>query len=314
MAIALSQSGVTPEIASVLAAMRRTGARTLAVTNDPDSMLAEVAELVYPLARLRVRGGAGGRVEADGERRHPRAGVLRGRPSARPNCEHRFRQRPTGHRLRRARVFRSGGSHAWAASRGAMASGCSPMAGVDPPLPSGCTERRQHDSRDDPGTAASPRAGAGARNESRRSDRPDQDHSDALASAQRRRSGARCRVSSERRPRRSRCRLSPPAVAWGCGFDGEMASLDRGHALREVAVADDPGELLLGGSIPAAVHRLRMSPYLGGRPSRTSCGSWKHICVVQGTRCEEPKSRPSTPVGVSEDVVGPPVIAAIIYV
>lgn len=49
LAIALSQSGATPEIASVLAAMKRTGACALAITNDPDSKLAAVADVVYPL-------------------------------------------------------------------------------------------------------------------------------------------------------------------------------------------------------------------------------------------------------------------------
>ncbi len=49
LAIALSQSGATPEIVSVLAAMGRTGACTVAVTNDPDSMLASVADFAYPL-------------------------------------------------------------------------------------------------------------------------------------------------------------------------------------------------------------------------------------------------------------------------
>ena len=49
LAIALSQSGATPEITTVLASMARTGARTIAITNDPCSPLAHVPDLVYPL-------------------------------------------------------------------------------------------------------------------------------------------------------------------------------------------------------------------------------------------------------------------------
>ena len=49
LAIALSQSGATPEITTVLASMARTGARTIAITNDPCSPLARVPDLVYPL-------------------------------------------------------------------------------------------------------------------------------------------------------------------------------------------------------------------------------------------------------------------------
>lgn len=49
LAIALSQSGATPEIVSVLAAMGSAGARTVAVTNDPESKLAAAADFVYAL-------------------------------------------------------------------------------------------------------------------------------------------------------------------------------------------------------------------------------------------------------------------------
>lgn len=44
LAVAVSQSGHTPEIIDVLAAMRARGARTLAVTNDADSPLAAAAD------------------------------------------------------------------------------------------------------------------------------------------------------------------------------------------------------------------------------------------------------------------------------
>jgi glucosamine--fructose-6-phosphate aminotransferase (isomerizing) len=49
VAIGLSQSGATPEIATVLSTMRRSGARTVAVTNAPDSVVADAAEVVYAL-------------------------------------------------------------------------------------------------------------------------------------------------------------------------------------------------------------------------------------------------------------------------
>jgi glucosamine--fructose-6-phosphate aminotransferase (isomerizing) len=49
VAIGLSQSGATPEIATVLSTMRRSGARTLAVTNAPESAVADAAEIVYAL-------------------------------------------------------------------------------------------------------------------------------------------------------------------------------------------------------------------------------------------------------------------------
>ncbi len=47
--IAVSQSGRTPEIASVLRKASSSGARTIAVTNDADSPLAEVADAVVAL-------------------------------------------------------------------------------------------------------------------------------------------------------------------------------------------------------------------------------------------------------------------------
>jgi glucosamine--fructose-6-phosphate aminotransferase (isomerizing) len=48
--IAVSQSGQTPEIVEVVDRARRNGARTLAITNDPASPLASVADLVVDLA------------------------------------------------------------------------------------------------------------------------------------------------------------------------------------------------------------------------------------------------------------------------
>jgi glucosamine--fructose-6-phosphate aminotransferase (isomerizing) len=47
--IAVSQSGRTPEIATVLDRARGSGARTIAITNDPGSPLAEVADAVVCL-------------------------------------------------------------------------------------------------------------------------------------------------------------------------------------------------------------------------------------------------------------------------
>jgi len=44
LAVAISQSGRTPEIATVLDRYREAGARTVAVTNDPDSPLAQSAD------------------------------------------------------------------------------------------------------------------------------------------------------------------------------------------------------------------------------------------------------------------------------
>lgn len=49
LAIALSQSGRTPEIDFTLHAMRDAGARTVAITNDPSSPLASSADLTLPL-------------------------------------------------------------------------------------------------------------------------------------------------------------------------------------------------------------------------------------------------------------------------
>jgi glucosamine--fructose-6-phosphate aminotransferase (isomerizing) len=47
--IAVSQSGQTPEIASVLERAGRSGARTIAITNDPESPLADIANAVIDL-------------------------------------------------------------------------------------------------------------------------------------------------------------------------------------------------------------------------------------------------------------------------
>jgi glucosamine--fructose-6-phosphate aminotransferase (isomerizing) len=49
LAIAVSQSGRTPEIVTVLERMKNNGARTVAVTNGPDSPLAELAEATIDL-------------------------------------------------------------------------------------------------------------------------------------------------------------------------------------------------------------------------------------------------------------------------
>ncbi|HEY7455587.1 MAG TPA: SIS domain-containing protein [Thermoleophilaceae bacterium] len=50
LAIGISQSGRTPEIAAVLERYRRAGARTLAITNDPGSPLAGSADAAIALA------------------------------------------------------------------------------------------------------------------------------------------------------------------------------------------------------------------------------------------------------------------------
>src|SRR5438067_2796795 len=47
--IGISQSGASPDVGSVLAEARRQGRPTLALTNDPSSPLATVAEHVLPL-------------------------------------------------------------------------------------------------------------------------------------------------------------------------------------------------------------------------------------------------------------------------
>lgn len=49
LAIALSQSGRTPEVDLTLRAMRIAGARTVAITNDPSSPLADTADITLPL-------------------------------------------------------------------------------------------------------------------------------------------------------------------------------------------------------------------------------------------------------------------------
>ena len=49
LAVAVSQSGHTPEIVDVLRTVRGAGAAGVAVTNDPDSPLAEAADAVIPL-------------------------------------------------------------------------------------------------------------------------------------------------------------------------------------------------------------------------------------------------------------------------
>jgi glutamine---fructose-6-phosphate transaminase (isomerizing) len=50
LAVGISQSGRTPEIRTVLDAYARAGARTLAITNDPDSPLAQSADCSLALA------------------------------------------------------------------------------------------------------------------------------------------------------------------------------------------------------------------------------------------------------------------------
>ncbi len=47
--VAVSQSGAGPDVAEVVDAARGAGAATLAITNEPSSLLASVAELVLPL-------------------------------------------------------------------------------------------------------------------------------------------------------------------------------------------------------------------------------------------------------------------------
>jgi glutamine---fructose-6-phosphate transaminase (isomerizing) len=49
LAVGISQSGRTPEITTVLERYRRAGARTVAVTNDPESPLASAASASIPL-------------------------------------------------------------------------------------------------------------------------------------------------------------------------------------------------------------------------------------------------------------------------
>jgi glucosamine--fructose-6-phosphate aminotransferase (isomerizing) len=49
LVIAISQSGASPDVVGVLAAARRQGAPTLAITNEPDSPLADAAEFVIAL-------------------------------------------------------------------------------------------------------------------------------------------------------------------------------------------------------------------------------------------------------------------------
>lgn len=49
LVVGLSQSGFTPEITDTVAALRQAGARTIAVTNDDQSPLADTAELTLPL-------------------------------------------------------------------------------------------------------------------------------------------------------------------------------------------------------------------------------------------------------------------------
>ena len=48
--LALSQSGRTPDVVDYVERTRRSGAFTVAVTNDPDSALAAAAEAVLPLS------------------------------------------------------------------------------------------------------------------------------------------------------------------------------------------------------------------------------------------------------------------------
>ena len=49
LAIAISQSGASPDVVAVLTEARRQGRPTLAITNDPASPLAEAAEWTLPL-------------------------------------------------------------------------------------------------------------------------------------------------------------------------------------------------------------------------------------------------------------------------
>src|SRR5205085_9187074 len=49
LVVALSQSGATPEIETVLARLRAAGARTIAIVNEPDSAVARAADLVMVL-------------------------------------------------------------------------------------------------------------------------------------------------------------------------------------------------------------------------------------------------------------------------
>jgi glucosamine--fructose-6-phosphate aminotransferase (isomerizing) len=49
LAVALSQSGRTPEIVDVLGRLRRAGATTLAITNDPAAPIADAADMVVDL-------------------------------------------------------------------------------------------------------------------------------------------------------------------------------------------------------------------------------------------------------------------------
>ena len=86
-----SQSGGSPDLAEVLRVARESGALTLAVTNDPDSPLAQAAELSH---RRRRRARAGGRRHQDLHRRAARAAdARRGRPRRRRRAARR-RARP----------------------------------------------------------------------------------------------------------------------------------------------------------------------------------------------------------------------------
>lgn len=49
LAVAVSQSGRTPEITDVMTRLRAQGARTIVITNDPSSPLAESADLLVDL-------------------------------------------------------------------------------------------------------------------------------------------------------------------------------------------------------------------------------------------------------------------------
>lgn len=50
LAIAISQSGRTPEVVSVLQRMRATGARTIAIVNTPESPLGDAADVIIDLS------------------------------------------------------------------------------------------------------------------------------------------------------------------------------------------------------------------------------------------------------------------------
>src|SRR5262249_56018517 len=48
--VALSQSGETPDVVEYVVRARKRGAPTIAITNDPESDLADAADVTFPLA------------------------------------------------------------------------------------------------------------------------------------------------------------------------------------------------------------------------------------------------------------------------